>query len=200
MVCGADNSASTIDLLSFQYSGVFMKNKVRVSTVPLAVSLVFACAALSGCGGGGGDDGSSATTDSSAFSSDLAGAWKADIGGIISENPLLIAATGNGTCSGPVTLNLNNNGTFTQSLNGRCTFPSGDFATITVVASGNYSASGSQITVTNATNSGSYTAGGISQSFSLISNGIANFTLGGNTLILKPALERGTQQTYLRDR
>lgn len=158
----------------------------------LVASLVVATAALAGCGGGGGGD------DGGGSGSGLAGVWKADIGGIISENPLLIAATGEGTCSGPVVLNLNANGTFSQTLDGRCTFPRGGSGAVSVNASGNYSVSGSQITVTNAVNSGVYAAGGVTRSFSLIANGVAEFSLNGNTLVLKPAVERGTQQTYSR--
>jgi hypothetical protein len=160
----------------------------------LVASLIVATTALAGCGGGGGgDDGGG-----SGSGGGLVGVWKADIGGIISENPLLIAATGEGTCSGPVVLNLNADGTFSQSLDGRCTFPGGGSGAMSVNASGNYSVSGSQITVTNAVNSGVYAAGGVTQSFSLIANGVAEFTLNGNTLVLKPAVERGTQQTYSR--
>jgi hypothetical protein len=157
----------------------------------LVTSLIVATAALVGCGGSGGDD-------EGGSGSGLVGVWKADIGGIISENPLLIAATGQGTCAGPVVLSFNANGTFSQTLDGRCTFPGGGSAAISVNATGNYSVSGSQISVTNAVNSGIYAAGGVTQSFSLVNDGQANFTLSGNTLVLKPAVERGTQQTYTR--
>lgn len=157
----------------------------------LMASLVVATAALTGCGGGDGDGGGGSGDG-------LVGVWKADIGGIISENPLLIAATGNGTCAGPVVLTFRSNGTFTQTLDGRCTFPEGGSGAVSVNASGNYAVEGSQIRVTNAVNSGVYAAGGITQSFSLVTNGLANFTLNGNTLVLKPAVERGTQQTYTR--
>lgn len=158
----------------------------------LAATLILAASALAGCGGGGGGD------DGGGSGSGLVGVWKADIGGIISENPLLIAATGRGTCAGPVVLTFKSDGTFTQTLDGRCTFPEGGSGAISVNASGNYGIEGTQIKVTNAVNSGIYAAGGVTQSFSLVTNGQANYTLSGNTLVLKPAVERGTQQTYTR--
>lgn len=159
----------------------------------LMASFVVVTAALAGCGGGGGDgDGAGGG------GSGLVGVWKADIGGIISENALLIVATGRGTCAGPVVLTFKSDGTFTQTLDGRCTFPEGGSGAISVNASGNYGIEGTQIKVTNAVNSGIYAAGGVTQSFSLVTNGQANYTLSGNTLVLKPAVERGTQQTYTR--
>lgn len=159
----------------------------------LVAIVVAATAALAGCGGGGGGD-----DDVGAGGSGLVGVWRADISGIISENPLLIAAIGPGSCAGPVVLSFNANGTFSQTLDGRCTFPEGASGAVTSNASGNYSLSGSQITITNAVNSGTTSAGGITQSFSLIANGVATFALNGNTLVLRPAVERGTQQTYTR--
>lgn len=158
----------------------------------LAASLLLAVSALAGCGGGGGSD------EGGGGGSGLVGVWKADIGGIISENALLIVATGRGTCAGPVVLTFKSDGTFTQTLDGRCTFPEGGSGAISVNASGNYGIEGTQIKVTNAVNSGIYAAGGVTQSFSLVTNGQANYTLSGNTLVLKPAVERGTQQTYTR--
>jgi hypothetical protein len=155
----------------------------------LVALVIAASAAMAGCGGGGGgDDGGG---------SGLVGVWRADIGGIIIENPSVFAGI-QGTCSGPVVLTFNDNGTFAQTLDGRCTFPQGITGTVSVNASGNYGIEGSQIRVTNAVNSGSYTVGGTTQSFSLITNGLANFTLSGNTLVLRPAVEQGTQQTYTR--
>jgi hypothetical protein len=158
----------------------------------LMASLVVAMAALAGCGGGGGDgDGSGGG------GSGLVGVWRADIGGIIRENPTLLASI-RGTCSGPVVLTFNANGTFSQSLAGSCTFAGGARGTVSVNGSGNYGVEGSQIRVTNAVNSGTIVAGGVTQSFSLVTNGLANFTLSGNTLVLEPAVERGTKQTYTR--
>jgi hypothetical protein len=158
----------------------------------LVASLVVATAALAGCGGGGGGD------DGGGSGSGLVGVWRADIGGIVSENPLLIAATGRGTCTGPVVLTFKADGTFTQTLNGRCAFTGGRDTAITVNATGNYAIEGAQIRVTNAVNSGTIVAGGTTQSFSLVTNGQASYTLSGNELVLKPAVERGTQQTYTR--
>lgn len=158
----------------------------------LMASLVVATAALAGCGGGGGDGDGAGSGGSG-----LVGVWRADIGGIIRENPSVFAGI-RGTCSGPVVLTFNANGTFSQSLAGNCTFPEGATGTVSVNGSGNYGVEGSQIRVTNAVNSGTYSAGLITQSFSLITNGLANFTLSGNTLVLRPAVERGTQQTYTR--
>jgi hypothetical protein len=156
----------------------------------LVASLVVATAALAGCGGGSSsDDGGGGG---------LVGVWKADIGGIISENALLILATGEGTCAGPVVLTFSAGGTFSQSLDGRCTFPNGGSGAVSVNAAGNYTVSDSQITISNAVNSGIYAAGGVTQSFSLIANGVANFSLAGNTLVLRPATGQGTQQTYMR--
>lgn len=164
-----------------------MQRTLRTLRGAIAVATV----ALAGCGGGGGGD-------DSGSGSGLVGVWKADIGGIISENPLLITATGQGTCAGPVVLTFNANGTFAQSLDGRCSFPGGQSGAVSVNASGNYRVSGSQITITNAVNSGVYAAGGVTQSFSLITNGSGDFSLSGNTLVLRPSTGRGTQQTYSR--
>lgn len=157
----------------------------------LMASLVVATAALAGCGGGGGDgDGGSG--------GGLVGVWKADIGGIISENPLLIVATGRGTCAGPVVLTFRSDGTFTQTLDGRCTFPEGGSGAVSVDALGKYIVSDSQIKITNAVNSGVYAAGGVTQSFTLIADGTAAFNLSGNTLVVRPSSGSGTQQTYSR--
>jgi len=160
----------------------------------LTALVIAASAALAGCGGGGGggDDGGDG-------GGGLVGVWKADIGGIISENPSLLGEISRrGTCSGPVVLTFKANGTFTQTLEGRCSFTAGGSATASVNASGSYEIEGSGIKVTNAVNTGVYAAAGVTQGFSLITNGLANYTLDGNVLVLTPAVERGTKQTYTR--
>jgi hypothetical protein len=162
----------------------------------LMASLIVATAALGGCGGGG-DDGDGGADAGGAGGSGLVGVWKADIGSIIRENALLVAAVGQGSCSGPVSLDLNSDGTFEHNVKAVCTFPApAGSIPVTTRIKGNYSVSGSRITISNAVTV--FSDGEVSRIPSLISNGVADFTLNGNTLVLKPALETGTIQTYTR--
>lgn len=162
----------------------------------LMASLVVATAALAGCGGGGSDGDGDGASDGSGGGR-LVGVWRADVGSIVRENALLIAAVGPGSCSGPVTLDLNSDGTFEHNMKAVCNFPApAGSIPVTTRIKGNYSVSGSRITISNAVTI--FSDGEVSRIPSLISNGVADFTLNGNTLVLKPALETGTIQTYTR--
>ena len=156
----------------------------------LVASLIVATAALAGCGGGGGDGDSSGGGSGNG----LVGVWKTDVGAIVTENDLLILAVGEGVCTGPVELELKADGTFFHRLDATCRFPAGAAVSTRTRITGDYSVSGSRITVSNAVQSVS----GSSTIPSMINNGVAEFTLNGNTLVLRPAVERGTQQTYTR--
>ncbi|MCB2018763.1 MAG: hypothetical protein KDF54_14825 [Hydrogenophaga sp.] len=166
---------------------------MKRANVCAMASLSLCAAMLAGCGGGSGSG-----TGGGGSGEGLVGIWKTDIGSIISENPLLVTATGQGTCAGPVVLTFQANGTFKQTLDGSCSFPGGASGAISVNASGNYQVSDTEITITNAVNTGVYAAGGISQSFSLVTDGAAKYSLSGDSLVLQPATERGVQQTYSR--
>ena len=123
-------------------------NMQRISR-SLVASLIVATAALAGCGGGGGDGDSSGGGSGNG----LVGVWKTDVGAIVTENDLLILAVGEGVCTGPVELELKADGTFFHRLDATCRFPAGAAVSTRTRITGDYSVSGSRITVSNAVQS-----------------------------------------------
>ena len=154
--------------------------------------LTAALLGLTACGGGGGDGEGGVATGSG-----LVGTWTTDVGTIVADNPGIFAGI-RGTCSGPVVLVLQADGRFAETLDGRCIFEGGINGTATSNYTGNYRVEGNQMIVSGTTGSGQFSAGGISQSFALIADGAALYTLTGNQLELRPASGPGTVQRFTR--
>ena len=171
------------------FANRFVSLRPRLATTLLSMALV-AC--------GGGSDGDSSATGTSGGSGDaLVGTWTTNVSQIMADNPAIFSSI-NATCNGPVVLTFRSNGSFEQNLEAGCSFPEGRSGSATIRASGNWTATATQITVTNAVNSGVITVDGVSRPLTFIGNGTANYSISGNRLTLQPAVSGGTVQNYTR--
>ena len=146
-----------------------------------------------GTGGDGpGDDGTT-TTEADETSStteaaddggadggvdgDLVGTWTADAGDLLAANTANFGGTSTLTCSGPVTMVLSDDGTFTHGGEVTCGVAGGPSATGTVTTTGSWQADGTKVTLSGATSTSD-----LDGMTGLVGDGSADYVVEGDQL------------------
>jgi hypothetical protein len=130
---------------------------------------------------------------------DLTGTWTADAGDILGVNTANLGGTAV-ECTGPVTLEFREDGTFSQQSEATCTL-AGQSGTATIASSGAYEASGGTLTVRDAESSGTFSILGQTQEVPAgLSDGEASYEVDGDTLSITftEATVGTVTQTYTR--
>lgn len=142
-----------------------------------------------GDGGGEADETTTTAADETTTSEaedgggggDLVGTWTAQAGDILGANTANLGGV-SFECTGPITLEFGEDGSFSQTGTSTCTVQ-GQSGTAEFNATGSYEASGGTITVTDVTNEGSMTMMGVSQPMEGgFGGGEAQYTVEGDTL------------------
>lgn len=124
-------------------------------------------------------DGSTTTSaaDAGATDGDLVGTWTADAADLLAANTANLGGSGAITCSGPVSLDLADDGTFTHTGDITCEVPGGPSASGTITSTGRWSADGTTVTLSDTSTTSEVE--GISQ---LIGDASAGYVVDGDTL------------------
>ncbi len=141
--------------------------------------------AAGGTGGATTTTGAGATTTAApeaAGVGNLVGRWRADAGDIFGANTENLGGVAL-DCTGPVDLEFDDDGTFTQSSTATCTI-AGQSGTATITSSGSYDASDGTITISDATSEGTMSIAGTTQPIpgAGFSDGEADYAVDGDTL------------------
>ena len=144
--------------------------------------------------GGGTDDATSTTAtdgstttsaaDEGATDGDLVGTWTADAADLLAANTANLGGPGAVTCSGPVSLELADDGTFTHTGDITCEVPGGPAASGTITSTGRWSADGTTVTLSDTSTTSEVE--GISQ---LIGDASAAYVVDGDTLTVTFAFD-----------
>lgn len=108
---------------------------------------------------------------------DLVGTWTADAADLLGANTANLGGPGAVTCSGPVTLELADDGTFTHGGDVTCSVPGGPSASGTITSTGRWSVDGTTVTL-----SGTETTSDVDGISQLIGDGSATFAVEGDQL------------------
>ncbi len=199
---------------------VFARRTVRRGAALAAVALL-AVGALGACGSDDGDDAGSDeittteaggdetttteaadTTTTSEAADDVVGTWTADAADILSSNTANTGGSAGLECTGVVTLDLRDDGTFAHSADATCTAPGGMSATATIDTTGTYEQDGATLRIVSAENNGSFEVMGTTQPMpsGLEGGAEATASVDGDTLTLSftEASVGTVTQTYTR--
>ena len=120
-----------------------------------------------------------------AVSVSVAGSWVADASALVAANTSNLGGTGTMHCTGPITLTFSADERFTNTGTATCTV-GGRGATGNISSAGSYTSDRDTLTFSDVSNNGSLAVGGTTMPFEGgISNGIATYSIAGNTLTIR---------------
>lgn len=184
---------------------------MRLTGLTRCVLVSATALALAGCGSSsGGTPSTSASATSTApvvttppatpvtSGAGLVGRWHADVSALLASTASLHPGV-SFSCTGPVVLTFNADGTGSDHLQMSCTIE-GHAASGNVTSTGNYTVSGNHITFSNIHNTGGVTVMGINVPFpATFSSSGTTFSISGNQLNIDiTAAGRTIHQVYHR--
>lgn len=151
----------------------------HLRALPIAALLATAFT-LTACGGGSSGGGEDGAGDGA---SPVVGIWRADAAALLAANTAALGGAPGINCTGIMQLRFEGNGNYDVGGDPVCS-SRGISAEGTIVTTGRYSVSGSQLTFSNSVTSGGVTLGTRTIPISFIGDGSATYSISGNTLTL----------------
>ena len=186
----------------------------RMLVVVLAGALALVAAACSGSSSDGGSEDDGITTTSAYFGDgpdtedttttaadeatadgDLVGTWTADAGDLIAANTANLGGPGGLSCSGPVTLELGEDGTYSHTGDVTCSATGGPSVSGAITSTGRWATDGTTITLSETETTTAID--GIPQ---LVGDGSATYAIEGDDLLVTFTIDPVGEvtQTYTR--
>ena len=131
---------------------------------------------------GGSSSGADSTTSSTPQGGILEGSWTADAASILGANLANLGGSGGLSCSGPIVMTFNEDGSFDRSGNVTCSV-GGQSATGRIASTGQWTATDAAITISGAVSSGTVTLGGTTIPLAdAFGDGTADYTIDSGVL------------------
>lgn len=131
---------------------------------------------------GGSSSGTDSTTSSTPQRGNLEGSWTADADTILGANTANLGGSGGVSCSGPIVMTFNEDGSFDRSGDMTCSV-GGVSATGRIASTGQWSATDAAITISGAMSSGTMNLRGTAIPLAdAFGDGTAGYTINGDVL------------------